>query len=982
MRAAQPQQSRDRRAEGRAVATIVGAALLALALLVIIAFYIYTTRQQYETQKQLADIIQSKLQAPLLAQAVQGYYIEANGQLEINITNNAPRTILVTGLAIIWTDNTTTIIDRWNTTLQGIQMEITTASGTTTPIDKLPAALAPGSTLHIEIQTTKTVSSIAATISASPIVAVIPIVKPPPTNVTAPPPPTPQAQLCLQLNHTAYSWTQTYNGTIYGANLQQALAQPQSITLLQGTATTTLDPQALATEDGNTITVTQTTPQWTVVNITRTTNNTIYAEDFNTCNVINTSLWTTDGGNWTDTLALHMCGIAQMYETTDLTSPPKDGLFASGEYVAYNTAASLPEGEGYYIFVHINQTDFIGSHDIVIFDPLSETIITLGINSSVEILLFRGNYYLLNSYGNLLIRLYNNGEWTTLAQSSNITYSTYTWYSMLIRYEPSTSTYTLYFLDENASNIIASISAVIQASPSLAGTGTGWSSFIYYSNIPDYIFGVYNVNYSIGTAVYDDFIISKYDPRLLNFTIYINDAPAAGISVEVYDSTGGLVASGVTDSYGFVSLNVGHEPVLRNAIIHLYNATLGLNVTIYTNETTFYGASCGGILGLCGGENYSIYIERAYPVDLRVSTFVNTSLDLYGVKLFSSFSVNASGSYSLMVYNWTAQSWVMWSNGKLSQGSISLSTGWYPYPESGIVASNGTINLRLRFVSPDPIEVNVDALNAYYSFWNYTLFDGFMVAVGGSSLAEVYDTSSGGFSYLYDVPLGTLFNGSAAFTYDPLSRKLIVFNGSGVFAGRVSRTPGFELLSSVCRAEKYNPIVFAVNAGSSSYIVAVPGFDGSMTNDTYCTIDPSTGSLVAAGGLGSILGFRVSLDPARVYAAVAVNGSVAYLLVYDADSGEPVLVRFDASTLSWEVVGSAPGGYAVGLTVGGGYLWLLLERGSLYRIDPSTGNYTLVSVSLPFYPWGPGDRLEYIGGQLVFVRADGTREVWCITPPG
>ena len=60
-------------------------------------------------------------------------------------------------------------------------------------------------------------------------------------------------------------------------------------------------------------------------------------------------------------------------------------------------------------------------------------------------------------------------------------------------------------------------------------------------------------------------------------------------------------------------------------------------------------------------------------------------------------------------------------------------------------------------------------------------------------------------------------------------------------------------------------------------------------------------------------------------------------------------------------------------------LWILYERGSLYTVDTETAAISYVPVELPFYPWGPGDRLEYTDNTLVFARGDGTAELWLIS---
>ncbi|MET1101197.1 MAG: hypothetical protein ABWW69_01775 [Pyrodictiaceae archaeon] len=57
---------------------------------------------------------------------------------------------------------------------------------------------------------------------------------------------------------------------------------------------------------------------------------------------------------------------------------------------------------------------------------------------------------------------------------------------------------------------------------------------------------------------------------------------------------------------------------------------------------------------------------------------------------------------------------------------------------------------------------------------------------------------------------------------------------------------------------------------------------------------------------------------------------------------------------------------------------MILEAGSIYY-DLAGGGWTYYGGGgLPFYPWKPGDRLEYYPGYLLFVRDDDTNEAWFI----
>ncbi|BEP18302.1 hypothetical protein PYJP_16540 [Pyrofollis japonicus] len=173
----------------RAIATIIGGVLLAIALLALLALYFYLQHQQQELQQTLSEAAEERINTQLLASTINGYYTYDGAELYIEITSSAPRAVNIININVLWNNYTSLVIDRFtNLQAKGIEMRIQSFNGATTLVASVPVALAPGDTLEIIIPATAKPLSITATISASPAVAVISIKKKPafPANVTYP----------------------------------------------------------------------------------------------------------------------------------------------------------------------------------------------------------------------------------------------------------------------------------------------------------------------------------------------------------------------------------------------------------------------------------------------------------------------------------------------------------------------------------------------------------------------------------------------------------------------------------------------------------------------------------------------------------------------------------------------------------------------------------------------------------------------------
>ncbi|KSW12550.1 hypothetical protein CF15_07485 [Pyrodictium occultum] len=252
-----------------------------------------------------------------------------------------------------------------------------------------------------------------------------------------------------------------------------------------------------------------------------------------------------------------------------------------------------------------------------------------------------------------------------------------------------------------------------------------------------------------------------------------------------------------------------------------------------------------------------------------------------------------------------------------------------------------------------------------------------LVARGGSRDIEVYNVTGAGLAYLYSIDAGTVFNCSADIVYSPAKSLLYLVNASGIYARSLSQADTWKLATSACRALGPGTRIEALEAQGRPYLFVAQGGGSS-----YCIIDlTGQGKTIGAGHVSAgemiVNGGRLV---AGNYTVSAASGDTVYILAYNETTGEPYIALYNATSSSWSLLAKAPGRYAVGMACNGTTLWLLLQHSGLYKIDAGTGRLSHVDTLLPAAPWGPGDRLEYLGGTLVFIRADGTREAWLISP--
>ncbi len=161
-----------------------------------------------------------------------------------------------------------------------------------------------------------------------------------------------------------------------------------------------------------------------------------------------------------------------------------------------------------------------------------------------------------------------------------------------------------------------------------------------------------------------------------------------------------------------------------------------------------------------------------------------------------------------------------------------------------------------------------------------------------------------------------------------------------------------------------------------TYLVVLPG----VGNQSFCVYNLTA---YPSGGAWLISFASRGLNVSSPYTVSAVVGAKVYTILQNTTSKAAVLVAVDPFTNSTFVPPSntanfMPGLSNVGLAYDGKYLWLMLEGGSLYKVNPTYANFTNVPVLFLPAPIGYGDRMEYYNGALILVRDSGSSEVWVI----
>ena len=360
-------------------------------------------------------------------------------------------------------------------------------------------------------------------------------------------------------------------------------------------------------------------------------------------------------------------------------------------------------------------------------------------------------------------------------------------------------------------------------------------------------------------------------------------------------------------------------------------------------------------------------LSKVYTVNVTSYVSTSTSIPVTSAYICTALTPNASSTVIIQAYDFSTSSFTALTELPITN---SLLKCFKLSSVSDYINSSGYSIFSVIAYSTSPLNVSIDLLNAKVTTYNFTPVDALVVGVGGSDRIDAYRLSTAGtnvyLSYLGSMSSNSLFDGSTDIVFDSVvTKSLIMVNGSGVYNTSLLTGEPWHLISTACRAlgrgvraELVGNYLLVLEGGGTPY---------------YCLLNLQTGTAVD-GSVGTYLS-------CGDYCVSASNGTVAYaLLLYNNSLVATPQIWGYSPTKGWFFVGNFTGYKSVGMVYGPEVLYVMLEYGALYSIDPSSGSFSRLGVALIFYPIGFGDRLEYYGGKLIFVRGSSTNEIWLVTP--
>ncbi len=510
------------------------------------------------------------------------------------------------------------------------------------------------------------------------------------------------------------------------------------------------------------------------------------------------------------------------------------------------------------------------------------------------------------------------------------------WFWVLSKWEPGGDMYVTLYNSQGA-EINTGNAVDDTVSPTAVGIGT------YYS-----------------TAAFDDVVVTvNASPA---YVTVVNTPPYA--TVALYDSAGNLVAEATASAQGVATLDVLTDPIVR-----------GGNITVYTAAGVKYASAV--FPAVVGGDTYAV--EYAVSVSAESITNLSGASAILSMDVGVSTRANVSTvNYTVYAYDWATGGYVV-----VGSGSGSVSENISGLPPQLIDQVNGTALLRLTEYCSQPFNVSLDELNAFPTVAVPTSEPVLMVGEGGSqhiAVLTLESTAEGVKASLWGViDAHTLFDGHADIAFDNYTTdELYLLNTTGIYNSTLLRPGVWTLLTAAIHSSGAGARLEVMhNPATGSTVLAVMPGEG---NDSIYVYNLSNGSVFARpyGALG--------LNESMPYAVSALNGTTLFTILQNTSSTAATLLEYDPFTNTLLIppdnrTNLMPGLYNVGLAYGGRSLWLVLNGGSLYRVDPVYGTFTHLNTLYLPAPLGPGDRLEWFSDYLLLVRASGTSEIWVLPLP-
>ena len=389
--------------------------------------------------------------------------------------------------------------------------------------------------------------------------------------------------------------------------------------------------------------------------------------------------WTSYGGTWSN--------VSSGYKGNALQGTDDNGGLGSASQYYYNT--DLSSYTSLWVSVKTKLVSRSGRYGISLIDSGKNRMYTIEIDT-------RGGYIEVRSYN------VESSAWSLLNRASIQNYRSSDWYIIVVNYTVNSSAVNFYVwvYDVNGAQVA-----------SLTASSTSDNRFN-----PSYI----GVEVDRVTALFDDFIISNTDPRIIT----ISNLPGSGYVVEVYDNLNNLVST-ATSTGSTVSVNIVSDTVVGTG----YDGSFTIR---YPNGFPCLGYNVSTSDAILGGDSYSLSYSSvttnigSNSTSAVISTYIsgssssksyvlilkiyNNDVKPYYIRLILDTSSSISPYLTLNITialspSATADPIRVVSGSVVagSSGWISLSGGSYAYIYvSGYYTSSGqssTLNLYLEYCS-------------------------------------------------------------------------------------------------------------------------------------------------------------------------------------------------------------------------------------------------------------------------------------------
>jgi len=160
-----------------------------------------------------------RAQSTVIASSVDAVWSVSGSDITVQLESRYSRSILLTGIAILWSDSSLTIVDRWNGT-SNVNIVVEAPDGNTYTVQGFPVGIGPGYRVNV---------TLTGYASGRRPVTVQPIVGGSPSVIAVPAAAASRSPRLLLLNATALDCTATWLGgaMVNGAPITALIVAPR-----------------------------------------------------------------------------------------------------------------------------------------------------------------------------------------------------------------------------------------------------------------------------------------------------------------------------------------------------------------------------------------------------------------------------------------------------------------------------------------------------------------------------------------------------------------------------------------------------------------------------------------------------------------------------------------------------------------------------------------------------------------------------------